>query len=82
MQASPQALQLAALLVRSISHPLAATPSQSPKPVAQVAIVQLPAVHAAVALGIVHPCPHDPQLVALVPMFTSQPLAGLPSQSA
>jgi hypothetical protein len=41
-QVRPQAPQLAALAVRSVSQPLAASPSQSPEPPVQRTIVHAP----------------------------------------
>jgi len=55
-------------------------PSQSPKPSLQRAMPQTPATQLAVALGIEHTRLHPPQLVALVLVLVSQPLATAPSQ--
>jgi hypothetical protein len=68
-------------VLRLVSQPLAALPSQSPKPEAQ-AIPQLPAVHAGVPPDAEHFVPQALQLLISVLRFTSQPLAGLASQSA
>jgi hypothetical protein len=67
---------------RRASQPLVGVPSQSPKPAAHVPGTQAPATHAPAALGSVHTRPHAPQLRRSVPdTATSQPLAGLRSQS-
>jgi len=81
-QARPHMPQFRTLLAVAASQPLAALPSQLAKPAAQVATAHAPAVHVAVPLAAVHVRPHTPQFVALVRVSTSQPLAGLPSQSA
>jgi hypothetical protein len=81
-QAIPHPPQLALSLRRSTSQPLAALPSQSRKPRAQVATAQAPAAQVEVALGSAQVRPQAPQLVTLVWVSSSQPLAGLPSQSA
>ena len=61
--AAPQAPQWDALLVRSVSQPSAATPLQSPKPVAHRTIEHIPAVHPVVtALGRAQVAPQAPQL--------------------
>jgi hypothetical protein len=125
----PQAPQWATVLRRSVSHPLAALPSQLPKPVLHAPRVHVPLVQVALALAKLHTrpqapqlftseavarqtpeqlvcpagqvCPHTPpvqlapppvagvqtfrqrpQLAVSVWMLVSQPLAGLPSQSA
>jgi hypothetical protein len=81
-QTFPHAPQWAVLLVVSVSQPLTALPSQSPRPLAHES-EHRPALHAATP-----PSPagtqvllHRPQWVALVLRFTSQPLVALPSQS-
>jgi hypothetical protein len=50
--------------------------------VLQVPTAQAPAEHTGVAFAREHTRPQAPQLLALVLVFTSQPLLGLPSQSA
>jgi hypothetical protein len=76
----PQRPQLFAVVLRLVSQPLAALPSQSPKPVLQVRR-HAPVVHAAVWFGpAVHVRPHAPQLVTLVLVLVSQPLAAFMSQ--
>ena len=77
---APQAPQLFPSVFRFTSQPLAALPSQSPKPLVHEATAQLPALHDAVALARLH-APHLPQLFGSVFRFASQPLAALPSQS-
>jgi hypothetical protein len=77
----PHAPQLALLAVRSVSQPFAGLPSQSPKPVAQVAMAQRPMVHAAEALGTWQRLTHAPQRAGSLFKLVSQPLAGSPSQS-
>jgi len=67
-------------LLRLVSQPLAGLLSQSPKPEAQ-AIPQLPAVQVGVPPAVEHLVPQALQLLISVLRLTSQPLAGLPSQS-
>ena len=75
----PHAPQLPALVVRLVSQPLLAMPSQLPQPGAQLG-TQLPAVQVVVPCGLVHESPHEPQLATLFVRFVSQPLLPLPSQ--
>jgi hypothetical protein len=83
VQAVPQRPQFMLLMRVSTSQPLVAVPSQSAKPVAQVAMRQVPIAQPAVALApTVHALRQRPQWAALVEVFTSQPFAALPSQSA
>jgi hypothetical protein len=72
--------QCAALDERSVSQPLAALPSQSPKPALQRARAHAPAAQAATPLGKVHALPQRPQWATSVAKVTSHE-AGLPSQS-
>jgi hypothetical protein len=81
-QARPHMPQFWTLLAVATSQPLAALPSQLAKPAAQVATAHAPAAHVAAPLGAAHVRPHIPQFAALVRVSTSQPLPGLPSQSA
>ncbi len=68
--------------VRSASHPFTGLPSQSARPDAQVS-PHTPPEHVAVDDGPDgHTIPHAPQCDVDVRRFTSQPLPGLPSQSA
>ncbi len=78
-QTTPQAPQLPTL-PRLASQPLAALPSQLPKPVLQLATVHAPPAHPAVALGSEHAAPQRPQLEGVVLVLVSHPLATLPSQ--
>jgi hypothetical protein len=76
VQALPQLAQL--VLVPSwVSQPGADV--QSPKPAAQVPIVQVPVAHDALAFGNEQGTPQSPQSVMVVTPF-SQPLSGSPSQ--
>jgi hypothetical protein len=63
------------------SQPLAPSPSQSEKPLLQLAMAQVPVPHVAVALAREHVTPHWPQLLVVL-MAVSQPLAPSPSQLA
>ncbi len=80
--APPQRPQWAALLRVLTSQPLAAIPSQSPKPVSQDATVHAPAAHPATPLVAEQAVPHAPQWLVVTASSTSQPLAASPSQSA
>src|SRR5438477_394590 len=83
-QAVPQAPQLAALVSRLVSQPLACLLlSQSPKPPLQ-APVQKPPVQVGTAMLLAEQAmAQSPQLAALVSTLISQPLVCLfPSQSA
>src|SRR5262249_22209091 len=76
----PQPPQLVRLDVVSVSQPLLLLPSQSPNPDAHTA-AQTPLPQEVVPWALVQALPHMPQLVALVPLLVSQPLAYWPSQS-
>jgi hypothetical protein len=78
--AVPQVPQFVAV-VSEASQPLAGLPSQSPKPDEQAPVAQEPPTQLGVPFAVVQALPHVPQL-AVVVTDTSQPLAGLPSQSA
>ena len=81
--AAPHAPQLAVLVRRSVSQPLLATPSQLPKPTAQVPTPQTPTMQTGVALGGLHVTPQPPQLFTSEPRtLRSHPLAAMRSQSA
>jgi nicotinate-nucleotide--dimethylbenzimidazole phosphoribosyltransferase len=80
-QAAWHAPQLALSLRASTSQPLAASPSQSRKPAAQAAIAQTPAPQPGAAWGSAQARPQAPQFAALAVRSTSQPFAGLASQS-
>jgi hypothetical protein len=56
------------------SHPFDATPSQSPKPTLHAPTTQADPLQADVAFGRLQTVPHAPQLLALLVVFTSQPL--------
>jgi hypothetical protein len=80
-QLRPHAPQCATLDASSTSHPLAASPSHSPRPAAQVD-AQRPAAHEGAVLGGVgHASPHRPQCDTLARRSVSQPLLATPSQS-
>jgi hypothetical protein len=78
--AVPQLPQLVAL-VSGASQPLAALPSQSPKPAEQVETPQTPPTQLGVPPVVEQTWPQVPQLLTPV-IDVSQPLFGLPSQSA
>ncbi len=78
----PQRPQLVVLVLVFTSQPLVDTPSQSPKPVLHEATRQAPATQAAMPLLIAQAAPQAPQFDGSLPMLSSQPLAGLRSQSA
>jgi hypothetical protein len=69
----PQAPQCATEPVTSVSQPLAAIVSQSPRPVAQPATRHTPVTHAAVALSSMHTRSHMPQCVVDVDVSTQRP---------
>jgi hypothetical protein len=79
-QGTPQAPQFDSVSI-DVSHPLAVTPSQLAHPGLQDAIWQVPVEHVEVALAREHTTPQPPQLLS-VSIEVSQPLSGLPSQSA
>ena len=79
-QARPQTPQLALLVLRLVSQPLAALPSQLPKPGLQLATVHAPAAQPAVALASEQAAPQAPQCAGVTVTLVSQPLAALPSQ--
>jgi hypothetical protein len=81
LQTVLQPPQWLASVCRFVSQPFAGLPSQSPKPGLQ-AIVQEPMAQEGVPFVVLQALPHAPQFVALAARFVSQPLAGLPSQSA
>ncbi|MFO0627818.1 MAG: hypothetical protein U0325_19575 [Polyangiales bacterium] len=79
-QVRPQAPQFARLLVRLTSQPSVALLLQSAKPVLQVPRAQALLAQVAAALAKAHTRPQAPQWRTSVTVFTSQPLAALPSQ--
>jgi hypothetical protein len=82
MHTVPQAPQWETLVPVLVSQPLAALPSQSPKPAAHIATAHWPIVQAAVALARSHRVEHEPQRLLSVLRLASQPLLGSLSQSA
>ena len=60
-------------VVSDCSQPFALLPSQLPKPLLHVVIVQVPLTHAAPALAKAHTFPQPPQLFTSVLVLTSQP---------
>jgi hypothetical protein len=79
-QVRPHIPQCVVELLRLVSQPLAAFPSQSPKPELQ-RNEQTPPLHSGVALaGVGHALPQRPQCAVAVRMFASQPLPAIPSQ--
>jgi hypothetical protein len=78
----PQPPQCAALVRVSVSHPLPARASQSPKPVTQAPIRQAPAAHSAAATpGPTQVRPQLPQWSVARDRSVSQPSPGLPLHS-
>jgi hypothetical protein len=80
-QAVPQLPHDCASFVRLASQPLAASLSQSPDIPATQLGWQIPSEHCVVPKEVVHSRPQPPQLMSSLDVATSQPLAGLPSQS-
>jgi hypothetical protein len=78
----PQVRQLLTAVLRLVSQPFSAMPSQLPKPELQVPSAQRPLAQVAVALGKLQVLPHAPQWVVLVLVLASQPLPLLLSQLA
>lgn len=79
---TPQPPQLVGLVFKSDSQPLAVFPSQSPRAISHVPVLQRPMRHAGVPPRLGHAMPQAPQLAGLVLRFVSQPLVAIPSQSA
>ena len=77
--ATPQAPQLA-LVLRGVSQPLAALPSQSDQPGLQLRSSQVPVEQLEAALARLQEVPHAPQLARVV-IGVSQPLESSESQS-
>ena len=77
----PQALQLLTLMFRFTSQPLVTLASQLAKPTLQV-MLHAPALQVGTPLVLLHAVPQALQLAGSVSKLTSQPLAGLLSQSA
>jgi hypothetical protein len=83
VHAVPHAPQLATVLLRLTSQPLAALLSQFPKPALHAPRPHMPPAHVAAAFaGAAHTLPHDPQFETVVLVLTSQPLAAFMSQFA
>ena len=82
VQTFPHRMQWLTDVLRFVSQPFSAMPSQSPKPLAQAPRPQRPLVQVAAALGNVQRLPHAPQLSVLVAVCVSQPLVLLLSQFA
>jgi hypothetical protein len=79
---TPQPPQLAGSVVVKVSHPLTALSSQSAVPgVAQKEQPHVPVVHLGVQPEEGHTVEQPPQWLTSILVLTSQPLAGLPSQS-
>ena len=76
----PQVPQFAGLVFRFASQPLAATPSQFPKPALHVRMPHVPDEHVSVAFRSEQTVPQLPQFAVLLCVFVSQPLVASPSQ--
>ena len=81
VQMVPHAPHAEAVVPRLVSQPLAAIPSQSPKPASHAATTQAPPMHAGAAWLSLHVVPQAPHAVIVVPRLVSQPLLATPSQS-
>ncbi len=79
-QTAPQAPQLARLVFVLVSQPLAALPSQLPRPGLHVETPQTPPTQFGVPPVAGQTLPHVLQLLTSEFVFVSQPLFGLPSQ--
>ncbi len=82
LHAVPQLPQFAAFVLRFVSQPFEAIPSQSPNPILHETIVQPPFEHPAVAFASMQTVPHAPQLFTFVLMFVSHPSLATRLQSA
>jgi hypothetical protein len=71
----PQVPQFASSLVTSVSQPVEAWVSQSPKPELHEATAQLPPVHVGVAFASEQAVPQAPQFETSASTFVSQPAA-------
>jgi hypothetical protein len=75
----PQAPQLDALVVRSVSQPLGLRPSQSPKPAAQREGVHVPPAQPwVVTWASAQTVPHAPQLVGSISVLAQNAVAAVP----
>ena len=78
-QARPQAPQLAALVWVLVSQPLAAAPSQSPKPPVQRTTVHaLPEQPLAATLASAHTAPHALQLAGSIAVLAQKAVEPMP----
>ena len=80
--ALPHEPQFRRLVVRSVSHPLPALPSQSPNPAWQSVTPQTPLAQYGVPPVALHLCPQVLQLLTSTFVLISQPLLSSPSQFA
>jgi hypothetical protein len=80
-QAVPHAPQLPMSLPRLVSQPLETSPSQLPKPELQL-IEQVLPEQDGTPPALLHACPQPAQWLGSFVVFTSQPFASSPSQSA
>ena len=79
VQAWPQEPQSAAVVLRLVSQPLLATPSQFPKPAVQDTTVQaLDTQPSVVTLASAQTCPHEPQLAGSLAVLAQKAVAPLP----
>ena len=81
LQAAPQPPQSETLLVMAVSQPSVASALQLPNPDEQT-MPHWPPVQNGEPWLLLQTAPQAPQLPTCVSVFVSQPLAGLPSQSA
>ena len=82
LQLCPQPPQLSTSVAEFDSQPSAAVPLQLLKPVVQVPGWHWPALQTPMALAGAQVLPQPPQFAVLAAMSCSQPLLGMPSQSA
>ena len=80
LQRFMHAPQFEVLLVRFVSQPLDAIPSQLPQPALHPPMAHAPLIQDCVVCARLQTLPHMPQFVALVVTSVSQPLTGLLSQ--
>jgi hypothetical protein len=81
-QAMPQLPQAATSVMRFASQPFEAMLSQFPDMPGTQAGMQIPSEQPVVPNDVVHSRSQPPQLITSLAVAVSQPLAGLPSQSA
>jgi hypothetical protein len=81
VQMVPHVPQLFVAVCVLTSQPSLGSLLQSPQPLAHETIAHCPALHDSVALFCEHCFLHAPQLFGSPSVFTSQPVAALPSQS-